>query len=80
MADLIKKIRTETGDLQIDYNALANLPIIPSKISQLTNDSGYVKTDEVVNIIEEQKLENVTANTITVNTITANKVVGAVYA
>lgn len=26
MADLVKKIRTESGDLQIDYNALANLP------------------------------------------------------
>lgn len=26
MADLVKKIRTNSGDLQIDYNALANLP------------------------------------------------------
>lgn len=26
MAQYIKKIRTESGDLQIDYNALANLP------------------------------------------------------
>lgn len=26
MAQLVKKIRTELGDLQIDYNALANLP------------------------------------------------------
>ena len=26
MADLVKKIRTESGDLPIDYNALANLP------------------------------------------------------
>jgi hypothetical protein len=26
MADLVKKIRTDAGDLQIDYNALANLP------------------------------------------------------
>ena len=26
MADLVKKIRTSSGDLQIDYNALANLP------------------------------------------------------
>lgn len=28
MADLVKKIRTSSGDLQIDYNALANLPTI----------------------------------------------------
>lgn len=26
MADLVKKIRTESGDLEIDYNALANKP------------------------------------------------------
>ena len=26
MAQYITKIRTENGDLQIDYNALANLP------------------------------------------------------
>lgn len=30
MSDLIKKIRTDAGDLQIDYNALANLPDIGS--------------------------------------------------
>ena len=28
MANLVKKIRTSAGDLQIDYNALANLPTI----------------------------------------------------
>ena len=28
MSQLVKKIRTEAGDLQIDYNALANLPTI----------------------------------------------------
>ena len=26
MADLVKKIRTSSGDLQIDYGALANRP------------------------------------------------------
>ena len=28
MADYITKIRTDKGDLPIDYNALANLPTI----------------------------------------------------
>jgi len=28
MSQLVKKFRTEAGDLQIDYNALANLPTI----------------------------------------------------
>lgn len=32
MADLIKKIRTEQGDLQIDYSALANLPSINNNL------------------------------------------------
>ena len=30
MAEYITKIRTENGDMQIDYNALANLPKIPT--------------------------------------------------
>jgi hypothetical protein len=30
MAQLVKKIRTEQGDLQIDYNALANKPTVAS--------------------------------------------------
>lgn len=34
MADLIKKIRTAKGDLQIDYNALANLPTISYKVDE----------------------------------------------
>lgn len=38
----IKKIRTTEGDLSIDYNSLDNLPTIPSKVSDLTNDSGFI--------------------------------------
>ena len=32
MANLIKKIRTDAGDVQIDYNALANLPSINNNL------------------------------------------------
>lgn len=32
MADLVKKIRTDRGDLQIDYNALANLPALNNNL------------------------------------------------
>jgi hypothetical protein len=32
MANLIKKIRTDAGDLQIDYGALANLPANPNML------------------------------------------------
>lgn len=33
MSQLVKKIRTESGDLQIDYNALANLPELNTMFS-----------------------------------------------
>lgn len=74
MAEYVTKIRTEKGDMQIDYRALANLPDaptlgsigaapkehthtleslgamssdveIPTKTSQLENDSGFKTTD-----------------------------------
>lgn len=32
MSQYITKIRTESGDLQIDYNALANLPTINDRL------------------------------------------------
>lgn len=34
MADYIKRIRTEAGDLQIDYEALANLPVSDATLTQ----------------------------------------------
>lgn len=41
-SNYIRKIRTEDGDKQIDYEALANLPTIPSKTSNLENDSNFL--------------------------------------
>ena len=42
MADYIKKIRTETGDKQIDYTALANLPVLyPVGSIFVTSDKDY---------------------------------------
>lgn len=38
----IKKFRTTDGDVSIDYNGLDNLPTIPSKTSELENDSEYI--------------------------------------
>lgn len=38
MANLIKKIRTSSGDLQIDYNALANLPTISNPNLLINSD------------------------------------------
>lgn len=38
----IKKIKTTEGDLSFDYNSLDNLPTIPSKTSDITNDNGFI--------------------------------------
>lgn len=38
MSQLIKKIRTDQGDLQIDYNALANLPTISNPNLLINSD------------------------------------------
>ena len=37
MAQYVTKIRTESGDLQIDYNALANKPVIVAPYNYLVN-------------------------------------------
>ena len=47
MSDFIKKIRTATGDKEIDYEALANRPKIPKKVSDLENDTGFITEEGV---------------------------------
>jgi hypothetical protein len=48
MAQLITRIRTESGDLQIDYNALANLPDTPTPESIGASPSDHKHTvDEI---------------------------------
>ena len=43
MADLVKKIRTDAGDLQIDYGALANKPTAGSAIKPIYMENGVPK-------------------------------------
>lgn len=52
MSDYIERIRTTTGDKQIDYNALANLPTIPSygKATQTT--------DGLMSASDKEKIDN----------------------
>lgn len=52
MASLVKKIRTSSGDLQIDYNALANLPqnmasqdYVNTKIASFSNPNLLINSD-----------------------------------
>lgn len=53
MSDYIKKIRTTTGDKQIDYNALANLPTIPKY------DVATPATDGLMSAKDKEKLNNI---------------------
>ena len=86
MADYVTKIRTEDGDKQIDYEALANLPQsdatltksgafadakvvgdtlkkkadqadIPTKVSELENDSGFLAEIPAEYVTEDELAE-----------------------
>ena len=72
MANLVKKIRTSSGDLQIDYNALANLPMINNnmlingdfKINQ-RGSTNYIQTNTWKYSVDRWRyigLMNVTVN------------------
>lgn len=75
MNQYVTKIRTESGDLQIDYRALANLP---TPDPTLTVSGGFADAkatgDAITKVIED------TMKDLVCETITANKVIGAVYA
>ena len=62
----IKKIRTTEGDLSIDYNSLDNLPTIPSKVSELENNSGFI-TKSVSNLDNYYTKSEVDEKEITLN-------------
>lgn len=46
----IKGFNTDAGVLPVDYNSLANKPTIPSKTSDIENDSGFVTEDDIPTI------------------------------
>lgn len=62
MSQLVKKIRTDQGDLQIDYNALANLPTI-------SNPNLLINSDFRNPINQRGKLEYTTSNAQIIYTI-----------
>ena len=74
MANLVKKIRTSSGDLQIDYNALANLPrlgsqnlLINSDFRNLINQrdkSSYTGSSSWIYTIDRWRIKGIT---LTVN-------------
>lgn len=63
MAQLVKKIRTEDGDLQIDYNALANKPTVASlgavaKAGDTMTGNLTLQSSGAVPTVTMQTLEN----------------------
>lgn len=62
MADYIKKIRTESGDLQIDYTSLANLPTPDSTLAK----SGYFADAKAVG-------DKITTVNNAINTLSSSK-------
>ena len=57
MAEYIRKIRTITGDKEIDYESLANLPNIPSVDETLTKSGNAADAKVTGNAITELKNE-----------------------
>lgn len=60
MAEYISKFNTSEGAKQVDYNSLGNLPSIPSKTSDLNNDSNFISsptTAEVGQVLEVESID-----------------------
>ena len=63
LADYVKKIRTSNGDKQIDYEALANLPTIPSVDTSLTNEGAAADskaTGDAISLVNA-RVDNLTS-------------------
>lgn len=69
MANYVRKIRTESGEMQIDYLALANLPQSDATLTKAgsfadakaTGDAIAERADEIVQIIENLTPEDIGA-------------------
>lgn len=70
MADYIKRIRTENGDLQIDYQALANLPKSDTALSTSGAFADAKTTGDKIKSVNT-KIDNIINGTTTAPTINA---------
>lgn len=59
MAEYISKFNTSEGAKQVDYNSLGNLPSIPSKTSDLNNDSNFISSPETAEVGQVLEVEAV---------------------
>ena len=81
MADYVKRIRTEAGDLQIDYESLANLPVSDTTLTQSGKFADAQATGErIKNIASTIKPEDIGAlpDTYTPPVTSVNGQTGAV--
>ena len=60
MANYIKKIRTDVGDLQIDYEALANLPKADETLSQSGKFADAKVVGDKIKDVTDRKAETAT--------------------
>lgn len=57
MSQYVTKIRTESGDLQIDYNALANLPKSDDSLTQSGSFADAKATGDTINTVQDRVQE-----------------------
>ena len=57
MAEYITRIRTESGDKQIDYNALANLPTTDTTLTKSKQAADAKATGDAISNLDSKKLD-----------------------
>lgn len=75
MSQLVKKIRTDQGDLQIDYNALANLPTISNPNLLINSDFRNPINQRGKTIYEGQTTKIYTVDKWCLNTSSVDRMV-----
>lgn len=56
--NIIKSIATSKGSAKYDYESLVNKPNIPTKTSDLTNDSNYITSEALNNVAPKEHQHN----------------------
>ena len=70
MADYVQRIRTESGDLQIDYESLANLPQSDTTLSQSGKFADAKATGDKINELSQELTEDINNLSTTVENLT----------
>ena len=70
MADYVKRIRTESGDLQIDYESLANLPKSDTTLSQSGKFADAKATGDKIDQVSQKLTTDVGNLSTKVNNLT----------